>query len=189
MINLNSKIKKLKNLTATVVNETQLLEEGESLMKELRQAWPKQKDNFSTDDIKLLQTIKCKIEGVRSFIDTQEGFEYIATSDDAHVLINELAILVDLFKGMAVQGRVEKEIREMCEKANNLPSSKDRKESSELNSTILKLSSQAPTRNKCGDKMVIREGNGKYFWSCQHFPRCWGKRGLNKKEIKSIQTT
>jgi len=31
--------------------------------------------------------------------------------------------------------------------------------------------------------MVLREGNGSYFWGCERFPECWGKKLLRKDEI------
>lgn len=39
-----------------------------------------------------------------------------------------------------------------------------------------------PKCTKCDNSLIIREGNGIYFWGCPDFPDCWGKRYLTKEE-------
>ena len=46
----------------------------------------------------------------------------------------------------------------------------------------------APTckRKNCDCKMVIRQGNGAYFWGCSAFPKCWNKQWLKKEELELL---
>lgn len=53
---------------------------------------------------------------------------------------------------------------------------------SEVDKRIKILEQHAPQCTKCSNKLIIRQGNGTFFWGCRDFPDCWGKRWLTKEE-------
>ena len=125
------------------------------------------------------------MEAISEFIDEEEDFKYIDTQDDADETIGRLYPLIELTEGLAVAGRINKEIRELVERKNTLPSRTLKQHEIKLKDAINKLNTNAPTckRDNCGCKMVIRQGNGTYFWGCSSFPKCWGKQWLKKEEL------
>jgi dGTP triphosphohydrolase len=186
MFDVKAKIDELQKVVATEINESKLIETGCSLLNELRKVWHTQKKDFSDDDVSKLQLIRNNLEAVRSFVELKDEIQYVSTKEDVHDLIHELLTLAEQLEAFAISKRMRKEIRELYEKVNRLPTSEERKKSSEFNRAILKLNEQAPKCKKCGTKMVVREGNGKFFWGCPCFPDCWGRCLLNKKELEQI---
>ena len=186
MTSILSKIVELENLLESEVNEEILIENGESLLSELRESWKEDQNAFSPDAIARLQSIGDILEVVHNFRDLLEELEFIYTSDDAFDFADELWLLCEDLKRLPVEGRIRKEIRELNEKCAQLPSSKETKSSAELNNAFATLNSKAPSCLKCDSNMVLREGNGNYFWGCERFPECWGKRSLKKDELDII---
>jgi hypothetical protein len=183
---IQSKIDELQSILETETNEKVLIERGQSLLIELRQAWPKHKNDFSDNDISKLRSFTVTLEAVNDFIDLQEEFEYVRSVEDSNNLVNDLFLLSEHLHDFPLKGRLLKEIRELNEKSVKLPNDHDRKESAKLSHAIATLSSRSPICKKCGSNMVLREGNGSFFWGCEHFPGCWGKSWLSKEELDII---
>ena len=119
-------------------------------------------------------------------MEEEAEFPFISDSDDANEVIGRLYPLVESLDGLAVAGRVRKEIRELLERAREMPTRAASKKSAALSKGIQRLLAQAPTCRKCGSKMVVREGNGSFFWGCSTFPKCWSTRQLTKSELNNL---
>jgi hypothetical protein len=183
MNQIQSKIRNLENLLASEVNEERLLEAGEAGLVELRAAWLKEKGIFSNDDIARLQAIRDILETVEGFVEAQEIIPRVHSEEEFTELVDELFSFCDDVMGLPVEGRIRKEIRELNERYPRLTSSEELKKGDELTRAVALLNSRAPTCGKCYSNMVIREGRGKYFWGCERFPDCWGRRWLKTEEL------
>lgn len=186
MVDVKAKIDELQKLVAIEINESKLIETGGCLLNELRKLWHTQKKDFSDDDVSKLQLIRDNLEAVRSFVEFKDEIQDVSTKEEIHDLIYELLPLAEQLGAFAISKRVRKEIRELYERTNQLPSSEEIKKSSEFNRAILKLNEHAPECKRCRTKMVVREGKGKFFWGCPRFPACWGRCWLNKKELEQM---
>jgi len=185
-MDVRDKIDQLKNLVSDEVNETLIIGTGEKLLTSLRSEWKSDRSVFSEDDIELLQKIGRNIDAIKMFIEEQDDFPYVSTKEEVDEAVGRLYAIVEKVDGLKVSLRVGKEIRELIEKKSTLPSQVANQRSSELKRAIATLSSNSPSCKKCGSNMVLREGNGDYFWGCSTFPKCWGKKWLTKEELNVL---
>jgi len=188
MIDIKGTINELGSLLTNETNEQYLLEHGSVLIETLRATWKEHKPEFSQDNINSLQKSASQLEAISEFIDEEEDFKYIDNVDDADETIGRLYPLIELTDNLAVSGRIQKEIRELIERKDKLPSRALKQQDVELKNAINKLSANAPDckRQDCGCKMVLRQGNGSFFWGCSSFPKCWGKQWLKKEELELL---
>ena len=107
------------------------------------------KNEFSQDIINSLQKSASQLEAISEFI--EEDFGYIDTQDDADETIGRLYPLIELTEGLAVAGRINKEIRELVERKSSLPPRTLKQHETELKNIINKLNANAPTckRKNC----------------------------------------
>ncbi len=188
MIQIHETINELTGLLKNETGERHLLDHGTKLIESLRKAWKVQKNEFSQDIINSLQKSASQLEAISEFIEEEEDFGCIDTQDDADETIGRLYPLIELTEGLAVAGRINKEIRELVERKSSLPPRTLKQHETELKNIINKLNANAPTckRKNCDCKMVIRQGNGAYFWGCSAFPKCWNKQWLKKEELELL---
>lgn len=185
-MNIKEAIQNLNDIVHKEINEKILTSKGEELIGSLRECWKIQRDNFSEGDIQLLKKISYQLEALQDFIEILEDFPYLTTKDDVDETIGSLYSVVEKVDDLAVNARIQKEIRELIERKSSLPSKIEREGDKNLSDAINRLDSNAPICKKCGSSMVIREGNGAYFWGCSMFPKCWGKQWLSQFELNLI---
>jgi len=185
---IQENINELFALLNDETNEQHLLEHGGTLIESLRTTWKEQKQEFSKDNIKLLQKASSQLNAIAEFIVEQDDFKYIDTVDDADEIIGRLYDLMEITGELAVSGRIQKEISELVERKAELPSRSKKQHDIELRNAIIKLDAKAPNckRKGCGNKMVIRQADGSYFWGCSSFPKCWGRQWLSKEELELL---
>ncbi len=122
MIQIHETINELTGLLKNETGERHLLDHGTKLIESLRKAWKVQKNEFSQDIINnSLQKSASQLEAISEFIEEEEDFGYIDTQDDADETIGRLYPLIELTEGLAVAGRINKEIRELVERKSSLP--------------------------------------------------------------------
>ena len=183
---VREKIIRLKTMVSEEVSEKLIVQSGGELLSSLRNDWRSCKDDFSNDDVSVLRDISEKIDAIKDFIEEQEDFAYISTKEEVDETVGRLYYIVEKADGLKVSGRVNKEIRELIEKKEKLPSKAISQRVSELKRAISSLSLNSPICKKCGSNMVLREGNGEYFWGCSLFPKCWGKKWLTNEERNAL---
>ncbi|MFC1578238.1 hypothetical protein ACFL36_04415 [Thermodesulfobacteriota bacterium] len=185
-MNIKKSINILTDLVQREINEEILLSKGEELIDSLRNCWKSQKDKFAEDDVQLLIKMSSQLASIQEFTEILEDFPYLTVKEDVDETIGALFSVVEKVEGLAVAARIHKEIRELMEKKASLPFQESREKNVKLSNAITRLESNAPTCKKCGERMVIRGGNGAYFWGCSMFPQCWGKRWLSKVEVNLL---
>ena len=171
----------------TEINENTLLEDGRNYLNELRDAWRDNKSEYSDEDIESLRLAASQLDAVEQFIEEEEEFEYISDRDDVDEVIARLYPLVEATSKLAVAGRIQKEIRELVQRKQEMPTKASRQRSAKIANAIRSLSADAPEcpnpDHKNPIKFVLREGPpGYFFWGCPTFPQCWWKRNLSRKE-------
>lgn len=185
-MNIRETIENLQHFVHSELNENKLIERGSELLDSLRQCWPSQKSEFTETDIQLLQRISSSIKAVQEFSEILEDFQCLTDKEDVNETIGSLYSVVEKIEGFAITARVQKEIRELLEKRANMPSRESLESDKKLSRAISQLDSRNRACKKCGARMVIRKGNGAYFWGCSTFPSCWGKSWLTKEELNII---
>jgi hypothetical protein len=184
---IRDRIESLKDTISTEINENRLIRKGEELFNSLRKDWQTHKSQFKEADIRFLKNCSDSIEAIQEFAELLEDFPYISDKEDVDETIGELYTVVEKLEGLAVAARVNKEIRELLEKRERLPSRENRFKDAKLSASIARLNSTSKTCRKCGARMVIREGDGSFFWGCSTFPNCWGKSWLTSEELRIIE--
>lgn len=129
----------------------------------------------------ILSSDKEKIDELADAIDEYEeilaDLKNLQCQEDAKNTIEDLLKVKDVFKGYSIVKVIDIRIKDIKEKLPALKLCKD-----PVTERIKVLEKHAPKCTKCAKSMIIREGNGSYFWGCPDFPECWGKRWLTKEE-------
>lgn len=185
-MSVQEKIESLKALVSEEVNEERIVREGRNVLQILRNSWKKNREEFSAENLVLLKEIAEIIDAITRFIEEQEDFEYILSKEEVDEVVGRLYSIVEKLDGLKVSGRVNKEIRDLMERKATLPSLASSQRILELKRAVASLNSKSPTCKKCGRNMILREGNGDYFWGCSAFPKCWGKKRLTEEELNVI---
>ncbi len=185
-MNLTSRIEQLRTLVWEEVNENRILEIGEPIVLDLRQAWKTQRNDFSIENVETLRDLVKKIKAIKAFIEEAEEFPYVSSKEDVDEIVGELFSIVEELNLLNVSGRVNKEIRELLGKRLSMPTRESTNRSSEMKKAFMRLSSDAPFCRRCGEKMVLREGNSPFFWGCSGFPKCWATKSLTDDELKKL---
>ena len=170
-MNIKETINILTELVHKEINEENLISKGEELINSLRNCWKSQNKEFTEADIKLLKKISTQLAAIQEFTEILDDFPNLTDKEDVDETIGTLYSVVEKVEGLAVAARVHKEIRELIEKKTSLPFRESREKNEELRRAINSLDYNAPTCKKCGERMVIREGDGVYFWGCSMFPQ------------------
>jgi len=123
---------------------------------------------------------------INELLDAIDSYELLITDiqelhckETALNIIEELNDINDLFMEFEVLSKIiSTSIRHVEQLLPNLSTCGK----SEVDKRIKVLEQHAPQCAKCSNKLIIRQGNGTYFWGCPDFPDCWGKRWLTKEE-------
>lgn len=185
-MNIKQNIKSLISLIQKETNEQIFISRGKNLINDLRDYWRSQKKEFSEKDVTLLKDMAIQLDAVEYFSELIEDLPYISDRDDAYEMVDSLNSITEKVKGLAIEKRIKKEIRELVGKMPGLPFRETQKRNTELSNAINQLDAEAPPCKKCGAKMVIRKTDKGYFWGCSNFPKCWCKAWLKKTELDLI---
>ena len=186
MTSIRKRIEELVEVVSNRTDEKSLVSYSETILESLRQAWQTDRKQFTEDDVKTLKKIRYQLCTLKMFLQEQEGLSDIDTLEDAEEVIPRLYSILNHLDGLAVTGRVRKEIRELIERKETMPSESERKKSLEHSIAINQLSRNAPLCIKCGHLMVLRKGEDSYFWGCSIFPQCRKTQQLMQSELDSL---
>ena len=173
------------------IDETQLTGRIAGELEGLRAAYRKDPSQFSDEAVNQLQIINSYIQTANDFEMCLEDVAFIVDKNDADDLserLEALAGLVDEKSRLFL--RIQKEVRELVERRQTLPSGTERQKSRKLAQARFTLEAKKKRCDYkgCDSMLTLREGNGSYFWGCKKFPECWGRRSLTKEERKLIET-
>jgi hypothetical protein len=125
-------------------------------------------------------------DAIHEFKDAQEDARDVRTRDEAaEVLARFDALRERLWTPFLVQ-RLQKEIREVVEKAASLPDSDSLRHNAKRKRLLFELESHAPKCYRCNGRMVIRETRASTFWGCSDFPKCFARQWLTKQQAALI---
>lgn len=172
----------LQTILASSPNEHDVLQALEKKLQLLRGLYRAHRSEFTAEIIGFLKGLAPVEQALREFIDGLQDKEWVRTRDDAEDLASRFHDIADSLGNHFVRKRVEKEIRELVEKAKSLPLVSAIEADAEQRQRIARLEEKAPNCQKCNCKMVLRESQHGYFWGCSTFPKCFGKRWLSKNE-------
>jgi len=181
-MNIHSSISSLMHIIQNEINEEKFISKSEEIIDSLRKCWKLQKDDFTEIDIKLLKKIASQVEAIKEFAEILETLPHLGFTEDVDETIQELGLILEKVRGLPISARVQKEIRELSERRSRLPSRKDVEKNAKFFRALNKLEANTYICKKCGAKMVVKIGNGYFFWGCPNFPYCWGKRWFTKDE-------
>lgn len=192
MSTIRQRISELLTLVETETDENTLLKDGRNGLNELRSGWRANRSEYSVEDIESLRLATSQLDAIEQFIEEEEEFEYISDRDDADEVIARLYPLVEATSVLAIAGRIQKEIRELVERKQKMPTKASRQRSAKTAQAIRSLSASAPEcRNPTHEnpvKMTLREGPPNvFFWGCPTFPGCWRKLRLSREEQTQFQ--
>ena len=178
-------IEKLRTFLFSEVSEHRLLATIDSTLQQLRNAYLKDKQQFTDADIGFLQRageVRCILE---SFIDAIDDLEDIYGQSDYLAAFKRLSTIKAGLDGMPVSGRVAKEMRELQERLPELHKREAIEELAKLERIKKRISSDAP---KCSRRhtMVLREFP-RYFWGCSNYPWCTETRQLSEKHREMLE--
>lgn len=192
-VNSDSPKLDLSNLFATYkeIDESELTGRVANELETLRSAYRRDPSQFSEEAVTQLQIVNSYIQTACDFEMELEDASYIVDRNDADELISrldQLAAMLDEKSRLFL--RIQKEIRELVERRQKLPSGAERLQSRKLAQARFTLEAQKKRcgHNGCDSLLTLREGNGRYFWGCKRFPDCWGRRPLTKEERQLIET-
>lgn len=173
------------------IGESELAVRIASEIEVLRVAYRKNPAQFSAEAVEELQVINSYVQTASDFALELEDMNRIVDKNDADDLLErfeKLALQVDEQSRLFL--RIKKEIRELLERRQNLPSGAARQTSRKLAQARFTLEAKRKRcdHKSCDSMLTLREGNGSYFWGCKKFPECWGRRSLTKEERKLIET-
>jgi hypothetical protein len=84
--------------------------------------------------------------------------------------------------------RLDKELRELAERAASLPEAHTLKHDATRRKIVMELESAAPPCTRCKKRVVLRETVDDAFWGCSAFPRCFSSRPLKRDDWKSLES-
>lgn len=183
---VSEKINNLNTMIFNEINEELLVSSSRQLVNALREDWKLNRRDFSDENITSLKRIVRLVDQIEDFIYEQKDFNHISSKEEINETIGRLHAIVENTNRLKVAARIEKEIRELIERKESLPSRGKTEKDAQLQRALSILQSNKYECNKCGAYMVLREGPNLFFWGCSTFPTCWGKRSLSKDELSVL---
>ncbi len=179
-------VEQVRALFLSTYCEQKLVSRGEEILRELRSKWKKERASFTSDIVAELKTYSEAIEAIKDFELEKEDFNYLRSKEDIDDVIANVFQILDKLASFPVSKKIAKDVRDLELKRQTLPNSDERVVERKKSEAERTLKSNPPQCKKCGQNMMLREGNGSYFWGCRDFPTCWGKKYLTKDELAII---
>ncbi|QTA81333.1 DNA topoisomerase type IA domain-containing protein [Desulfonema limicola] len=175
-----------KNLLESV-SEKNLLKIIEENLKRLRKLYPENKNLFTNSDIIFLKSLNNISQKLILFIEICEELPYLTDIFDYYEYIEKLNSIRGDIKDFPICKRVDKEIRELIERYEEIHIKEQQKMGHLLNKKIIQLELNCPLCKE-GHKMTIRNGTYGTFWGCSQFPNCTYTKKLSPEEQSYLNT-
>jgi hypothetical protein len=185
-MDMQDTVARLKQGIATMADEVKLQDLILWSLRELRAQFRQSSDRFSPDLIAELQRAARLAEAIHEFRDAVDDISDARTRDEAMDVAGQLESLRARLWPPALARRLDKELRELAERAASLPEAHTLKRGAVQRRIVVELEGAAPPCTKCGKRVVLRETADGAFWSCSAFPRCFSSRPLKRNEWKSL---
>ena len=180
-------LKVLKTLIYTSFNADEILSYGNEHLPHLKISVKNNNDSSENDKRLLLKDLSKKFKAIQIFSDEIEDTKYMEYKEEFQKSIDKFYEINETLDGLEIINVIKKEIRELIIKKDSSISSSKAKQEKSVADGINALNENRPICTKCNkEKMVIREGNGSYFWGCPTYPDCWGRKWFNKKELQIL---
>lgn len=120
-------------------------------------------------------------EAYEIYVDITDELSSVKFKEDAESILEELMEIREILLDYKILNIIEVTIRNAKDKIDSLMY-----KTNPITKRIHILERHAPKCTKCDQKLIVREGNGAYFWGCKDFPKCWGRRYFTKEENEYI---
>ena len=186
-MDMQDTVARLKQAIATMADEVKLQDLIFCWLQELRTQYRRSSDRFSPDLIAELQRAARLAETIHEFRDAVDDASDVRTRDEAMDVARQLENLRVRLWPPVLAKRLDKELRELAERAASLPEAHTLKRGAAQRQIAMELQSAAPPCTRCGMRVVLRETADGAFWGCSAFPRCFSTRPLRRDEWKSLE--
>jgi hypothetical protein len=157
-------------------------------LRELRAQYRESPERFSAQMVANLQRVARLADAIHEFRDSIDDAADARTRDEAMDVAAQLESLRTRLWPPVLTMRLDKELRDVAERAAALPEAHILKRSSIRRRIVAELQNAAPPCPRCGQRVVLRETRDGSFWGCSSFPRCFGSRALSGDEWKSLES-
>jgi hypothetical protein len=187
-MDMQDTVERLKQGIVTMTDEVKLRDLIFSSLRQLRMQYRQSSDRFSQDLIAELQRAARLAEAIHEFRDTVDDASDARTRDEAMDAAWQLESLRSRLWPPMLAARLDKELRELAERAASLPEAHTLRRGAIRRKIVVELESAAPPCTRCGKRVVLRETADDAFWGCSAFPRCFSSRPLNRDEWRSLES-
>lgn len=187
-MDMQDTVARLKQGIAAMADEVKLQDLILSSLQELRARYRQSSDRFSPDLIAELQRAARLAEAIHEFRDAVDDASNARTRDEAMDAASQLESLRARLWPTVLARRLDKELRELAERAASLPEALTLKRGAVQRRIVVELESAAAPCAKCGKRVVLRETADGAFWGCSAFPGCFSSRPLKRDERKSLES-
>jgi hypothetical protein len=183
-------VREFETVRANVVSEQRVLRLSQAWLALLRDAYSTNKGAFSNEQLRFLKRVSAAVPYVRRFIEVQEELAHHLDVQEYNEGMQELHSMAEQFKDFAVAKRVQKEIRELVERRNEVLQYEQTRGNTRLSTRILALEENAPIFPRSDLHRLADPGGQRehYFWGCSAFLACWYSRSLSSAEIKLLDS-
>jgi hypothetical protein len=187
-MDMQDTVTRLNQGIATMADEVKLQDLILRSLQELRARYRQSSDRFSPDLIAELQRAARLAEAIHEFRDAVGDASDARTRDEAMDVAWQLESLRARLWPPVLARRLDKELRELAERAASLPDAHILKRGAVQRRIAMELESAAAPCLRCGKRVVLRETANGAFWSCSAFPHCFLSRPLKQDEWKSLES-
>ncbi len=188
-MDMQDTVARLKQGIDTMADEVKLQDLILCSLQELRAQFRHSSDRFCPDLIAELQRAARLAEAIHEFRDAVDDASDARTRDEAMDVAWQLESLRARLWPPVLARRLDKELRELAERAASLPEAHTLKRDAVQRRIVMELESAAAPCTRCGKRVVLRETADGAFWGCSAFPRCFSSRPLKGDEWKSLEST
>jgi hypothetical protein len=187
-MDMQDTVARLKQGIATMADEVKLQDLILCSLQELRVQYRQSSDRFSPELIAELQRAARLAEAIHEFRDAVDDASDARTRDEAMDVAWQLERLRARLCPPVLARRLDKELRELAERAASPPEAHTLKRGAIQRRIVMELESAAAPCTKCGKRAVLRETADGAFWGCSAFPRCFSSRPLKRDEWESLES-
>jgi hypothetical protein len=187
-MDMQDTVARLKQGIATVADEVKLQDLILCSLQELRAQYRQSSDRFSPDLIAELKRAARLAEAIHEFRDAVDDATDARTRDETMDVAWQLENLRARLWPPVLAKRLDKELRELAERAASLPEAHALKRGAVQRRIVIELESAAPPCTRCGKRVVLRETADGAFWGCSAFPRCFSTRPLKREEWQALES-
>ena len=186
-MDIQDTVDRLKQGIATMTDEVKLRDLIFLSLQQLRVEYRRSSGRFPEDLIAQLQRAARLAEAIHEFRDAVDNASDARTRDEAADATWQFESLRSPLWPPMLAARLDKELRELAERAASLPDAHTLKRGAIRRKIVMELESAAPPCTRCGKRVVLRETADDAFWGCSAFPRCFSSRPLKRDEWRSLE--